>query len=383
MSPNNSPRVGRRRRVLADESRNDEGWIGPRIFRGDSEEPAARYRPAALHAINAPIAEYFPLRTYWLLVWFLAGLIPIVGLLLLEAKRPTIRAALGLEAVGALDLSAPGSLLAWCSSSVCAIAVVVMLGIYSVRRHRRDDYRGRFTVWRWAIFVAVIAGIDATSRLHLLLQGICEFVIGTPVWGDGSIWWVGAWSLFLGGTVVRLMFEMASSRQAVGWAGCAMICFAWAALSKLQLTPGADHAGFSYAQAAAYMVGQHLLLFSLVLYAREVVLEAMGIVESPAARRAAAKSKDTVEAESKPRTRKKRTVKREATKTSQRDDREARTVSSDESEGHTSPSTRTTDEKPALRAVHGTEGVVEDSNRRLSKTEKRRLRKEQKRRKAA
>ena len=149
MSPRRSQSVDRRRRVLVDESRNDECTSRPSIFRGNSDGPAPRYNHAALDAIKAPIAKYIPLRPYWMLVWFLVGLIPVLGLLLLDRKLPAIAGVIGPDASRAFDLDADGNLMAWFSTVTFGFAVAVMLGTYSVRRYRRDDYHGKFTIWRW------------------------------------------------------------------------------------------------------------------------------------------------------------------------------------------------------------------------------------------
>ena len=136
MSPRSSQRVDRRRRVLAVESRNEGEAITPRIFRGDSDGPTQRYNAAALQAINAPIAKYIPLRPFNLFIWFLIGLVPILGVLLLDLKRPLLARVLGSEATRPFDLMANGNLAAWLSSVTFAFAIAVMLGMYSVRRYR-------------------------------------------------------------------------------------------------------------------------------------------------------------------------------------------------------------------------------------------------------
>ncbi len=286
MSPRRSQSVDRRRRVLVDDSRNEAAPARPRIYRGDSEGPLPRYNFAALQAINAPISRYIPLRPYTLLVWFLTGLIPIMGLLLLNELLPGIAGIVGTKAARAFDLNASGNLMAWLSSVTFGFAIAVMLGTYSVRRFRRDDYRGRFTVWRWAIAAAAFVSIDATVGLRHIFQGLCETLTHSTLWGDGSIWWVGTWAIVLGAMLVRLVLEMSSSRLAVGWAFGAAACYAWAGLGELDLLPIQSPHVARTSELAAVLLGHHFFLFSLVNYAREVVLEAMGLMESPVVRRA-------------------------------------------------------------------------------------------------
>lgn len=287
MSPRSSQRVDRRRRVLVDESRNEGAPITPRIFRGDSNGPTSRYNAAALQAINAPIAKYVPLRPYWLLIWFLVGLIPVMGLLLMDQNVDRVSSILGTDTAAIFDLNAKGNFAAWFSSVAFAFAVALMLGVYSVRRHRRDDYRGRFTVWRWAIALAVLASVDATVGVHHLWQGFCQFITGTSLLGDGSIWWVATWMLLFGGMIARLLFEMSSSRAAIYCACGAIGCYLWSSLVEVGfVSSSSDQQWARTSQMATLMLGHHFLLYSLVHYAREVVLEAMGLVDSPAVRQA-------------------------------------------------------------------------------------------------
>ena len=169
--------------------------------------------------------------------------------------------------------------MAWCSSVTFGFAVAVMLGTYSVRRHRRDDYRGKFTVWRWAIASAVLISVDATTGIHHGVQKLCERVFQTPLFGNGSIWWIGIWTSLLGVMLVRLMIEMSSSRQAMGWGTAAACVYLWSATVELGMvdeTLSPQTAETS--KFATLMLGHHLLLFALINYAREVVLEAMGLM---------------------------------------------------------------------------------------------------------
>lgn len=421
--------MDRRRRALADETRNDDAVSRPRIFRAETSALAQRYNKAALQAINAPIAKYIPLRPYNLFVWFLVGLIPILGLLLLDSYLPEITHQLGTQATRGFDLSAPGNLMAWLSSVTFGFAVAVMLGTYSVRRHRRDDYRGRFTVWRWAILCAVVVSIDATVGIHHTWQSICEFATGTSLWRDGKIWWIGTWSILLGGMLLRLMFEMASSKKAVGWALGASVCYLWSAIVELGVAPIESEYATQTSQVATLLLGHHLMLFSLVNYAREVVLEAMGLVDSPMVRREKANSakaakqakkqtkntgdvKETTTEPTTKQTAKKETSKKDTTKKTAKAKRKTATDHSyDQQEDETNASApqlravvpedvreqsvaskkKSSPLGHQLRAVHADDTDADNEDyydeevepRKMTKAEKRRLRKEQKRRKAA
>jgi len=408
MSPRSLQRVERRRRALVDEVKRDGDVTRPRIYRGDSTGPVQRYNATALQAINAPIAKYIPLRPYWLVVWFLVGLIPIVALLWLDSVSWQIGRFLSPDVARVFQLASPGSLMAWCSSVTFAFAVAVMLGTYSVRRHRRDDYRGRFTVWRWAIICAVLISIDTATGLHNVFASLCNLATQTTISRDGTsigsnAWWVGTFAILFGSMLVRLLFEMTSSRQAVGWACLAGVCYLCSAIFELGSAPSfMSHHTAETSKLAILMLGHHLLLFSLVNYAREVVLEAMGLVDSPAVRRAKteaakaekAQAKAVQQTESEAGSKAKaapKTAKPKAEPTAKTEKLEPkpqlRAYAEEEgddiedSSDSEQAAPEMAEDKPIL-SIHG--ATIEDAGeQKLSKAERRRLRKEQKRKKRA
>ena len=252
-----------------------------------------------------------------------------------------------------------------------------------------------------------------------LWQGLCIHLSGTTIWGDGSIWWVGAWGLVFGGLLVRLVFEMASSRAAVGSVIAAGICYLWAAAVELNAVGGLSEDIAGTSKLFAVMLGHHTLLFALVSYAREVVLEAMGLLDSPAVRRAKAEAEkqarqskqqlkqqaresETSSAKTEKPKRARKSTRKSAPTVAEATDRDSdaepataprlRAVSPDPEEDtskRTSDSRRSS--KPKLKTVGSDEMHDEmydeefTEERKLSKAERRRLRKEQKRhqRKAA
>ena len=84
---------------------------------------------------------------------------------------PTLTAALGRgtparPGVAAFDLGGKGSLAAWFSSLMLLAASLVAVLVYTVRRHRMDDYRGRYRVWLWAALCWFLMATDAAASLH-------------------------------------------------------------------------------------------------------------------------------------------------------------------------------------------------------------------------
>jgi len=385
--------VDRRRRVLNDESRNEAAPARPRIFRGDDEGPLCRYNAAALQAINAPIAKYIPLRPYSLTIWFLTGLIPIMGLMLLHQRRHEIAQFVGNDALRLFDIHGTGNLTSWCASITFAVAVPLILGIYSVRRHRRDDYRGHFAVWQWVISIALLASIDAATGLHRIVQGACAHFLGELSWGNGAAWWVGAWSILFGVTAVRLLFEMSTSRKSVGWLIAGAVCYLTCSLVELNVGQLGDSLVARSTQFPLLLLGHHFVLFSLVNYARDVVREAMGMVEAPAKRKAKpAKAKADAKTKAKATKAKPNAKSEEPIKETAKEPPKLRAVSAEVApepsvetpEAAAKPKKKSSPLTAKMQIVRDEEMDDEEIDMsQLSKAERRRLRKEQKRRRAA
>lgn len=363
MSPRNSPRVDRRRRVLVDESRNDEYLIGkPRIFRGDSDAPPCRYNSLALQSLQAPIVRYLPLRRYHLLVWFLVGLLPIAGLAVLHVWQPTMESDLASGGTEALVLGNRGSFASWWASSSLAFSVLVILGIYSVRRHRRDDHRGRFTVWRLGILAAVVASMEATTGFHETLQAF-----GEKIGGARQSFWVVAYVIFFGAILIRLGLEMAVSRLALTSLLIASSCYLWAVVVEVNPAEIGNVELIRLSQQVALLLGHHGILFSLVAYAREIVLEAMGV-----------KTREVTPAKATSKTAKR------APKEAKEEQPKLRVAAPGEDAEVAPKPSKPKQSNPPNLSVHAGEedDAVAEPNPKLSKAERRRQRKEKRRRAA-
>lgn len=267
--------MDRRRRVLVDESRNDEVITRPRIFRGDDEGPLSRYDESALQALNAPVARYIPFRQFSLVIWFLVGWVPIMGLLLLDQRRFQLSRVFGEETQRIFALHGHGSLSSWCAALAFLVAGLLILAIYSVRRHRRDDYRARFAVWQWVFLLTIFASVESVTGMSGLCQGLAATLFADQAWSV-SVLPVLAWGSVFSIVAIRLTLEMKACRPAIGWLlGCGMAYLGYGILESFAVAnPGT---ATQQARGSLLLVGHHLLVFSLVTYAREVVREAMGI----------------------------------------------------------------------------------------------------------
>ncbi|MHC4180941.1 MAG: hypothetical protein ACYSWU_25875 [Planctomycetota bacterium] len=177
--------------------------------------------------------------------------------------------------IAAFDLDGEGSLAVWFSSAILMLAALVAVLVYTIRRHKTDDYRGNYRVWLWAALCWTVMSIDETSSLHEGFMGMMTHVTGTKIYGDGSVWWVVPYFFLLGAVGSRLLVDMRrcrlSSLALLTTAGC----YATAVATQV----AAD--GLSRAvmiEEGAEMVGNVFLLLAMGLHARYVILDAEGLL---------------------------------------------------------------------------------------------------------
>ncbi len=290
------PHDDRRRRLLT-ENRSPAGGAAAPIA-----SPASRVVPAPVHKTERygdalfldqqpAILDFLPRRLLGWALCLVAGLVLIAGIEALYVWMPRLTAALGQRAAGtriaALDLAGKGSLAEWFSSLALLAASVLAVLVYSVRRHRMDDYRGYYRVWLWAALCWFLMATDAAASLHEGFRDLMTLVTGTPLLGDGSIWWLIAYALLLGSIGARLLIDMWPCRlsmSALVLAGSAYVVFAVMQLGWGSVEPPARRIMI---QQGAAMAGHLLLLLAMGLQARYVLLDARGLLP-PRRRKSAA-----------------------------------------------------------------------------------------------
>jgi len=285
-------RDGRRRRVLMDEHGGDAAVPARRVSLPSSSEggkssartgPAQRYAADALAEHQARITDLVPKRVWTLLVLLLLALTGVAGIAALYSQWGWRSGAVGREAMASLNVSAPGSLASWFSSLLLLAAAVGSVLIYTIRRHKADDYRGRYRVWLWAAAVLLVASMDATARLHVLTHHVVAQLTGAAFLANTAVWPLVGMALVYGLFGVRMFFEVRSSRGATASLAFAVgFYLAAAAVSILWPERPSGHTT-AIAFASLAMLGHVCVWYTVVVYARNVYLDAQGAL--PVARR--------------------------------------------------------------------------------------------------
>lgn len=276
-------RGDRRRRVMLDERVGSSDTLEPILTERadrDDETPSPlnvrTYHEAASAEWQRRITDLIPTRCGTVLLLFLVGIAGIVGIEVLYGQSETWRARFGDASVAALDPVRPASLAGWFSSFLMVVSCITALMIYSIRRHKEDDYRGRYRVWVWAAIVWLLGSMAAAAPMHRLVAAVVADVTGSQLVGSPAIFSTAFYAMILSTVIVPVVVDMRHSRMALLTVFVAGACYATAAAIDLGLLLPLVGPFQTICLSAARM-GSHLfLLTSLLLFARHVFLEAQG-----------------------------------------------------------------------------------------------------------
>ncbi|HYW78172.1 MAG TPA: hypothetical protein VE890_01295, partial [Thermoguttaceae bacterium] len=180
--------------------------------------------------------------------------------------------------ITAFDLDAEGSLSVWFSSITLALAGIGAVLVFSVRRHRTDDYHGHYRVWLWTALCCLLMSIDETASLHEGFAGMMTWATGTPLYDDGAIWWLIPYGFLLGAVGSRLLVDVRHSRLCVATMTMVAMCYLTAALVRLGWLMASSVQKGVMIEEGAEMLGNLFLLLGIGLFARHSMLDAEGLL---------------------------------------------------------------------------------------------------------
>jgi hypothetical protein len=269
-------RDGRRRRVLNDEVRTASS-LSLAAYTQASEPDAPRYGEQASVENHPQITDYVPRRKRAVIVTLLAGLGVAGGAEALRHFAEPVAASLPGAPSSALLSSVAAGATAWTSAVVLLLCAMLAKLIYSLRRHRVDDYAGRYRVWRWIAWGAFLASVNATVGIGQTIAALCMAATGKSLTANGAEWWLAPLAVVSAWIAVRLAFEIGESRSSLVFMLGAATCYAAAGVAALGWSPANVWA--SVIVGALPLAGHTLALAGLMIFGRYVVLDVQGLIE--------------------------------------------------------------------------------------------------------
>jgi len=183
------------------------------------------------------------------------------------------------------------SLPVWLGELALLIAAAIAGAVRLMRRHRRDDYKGRFRAWGWLAWMLAAAAWAGAVPVGGLVSAVLSDATGIAPGPNGIGWWVGLavagfavvvpWAVLplreRGATLAWMLVALAawSVAAAMPWATATPSAAAWF---------GGEARGAIVAQAA-WVAGAGLMLVAMLAAARGVIREVRGQCAAVPARR--------------------------------------------------------------------------------------------------
>ena len=265
--------------------------FGSRAIATDQlDAPASAYAAVVRFDCQRRVLDLLPRRPL-AIAWFLFGALLLVGLVeLLHVGSQSMAVVLDSEDVRALNLDRPHNVSHWMSSMLMGIGSLMAVLIYSLRRHRVDDYHGRYRVWLWAALGCMLVSLAEASDLILLVHAACRHLAEMCSVAD-SVVWPASVGTVLTAAAIRLFFEVRRSRLAASTLVASAGCFLIAAAVEHDLFVEFTLANKSLVERGSWLVGYVLVLATFLWYARHVLLEIEGVVALVPAKRRRPKAK--------------------------------------------------------------------------------------------
>jgi hypothetical protein len=183
-----------------------------------------------------------------------------------------------------LDVQSLVSLGGWLAQTCLIVATATALIVRLMRRHRRDDYQGRYRAWGWLAGLFALTACAGQVPLGDLFAAFVSDATGITLGPGGMGWWVLTAGLLFGAVGLWGVLPL-HERAATGiWLS---LCFAaWAAsaacgwVGQGQALPGQTVEGRALAAAVGntcWMAGAVLAAIAMLAAARSVLREVRGL----------------------------------------------------------------------------------------------------------
>ena len=356
----NSTRAGRRRRVLNEEVLSASNIAIHRGGENTGIEPGdtPRYGAGANIENHPQVTSFVPRRFRSLSLFAFVGLSVAVGAEFAAYYAQALSALIKVISASEITEVLANRPTAWMSAAVLLLTVGYTRLIFSLRRHRVDDYRGRYRIWRTAGWAAMALSINTVVGGHSLVARYLGSLAQWQMLPASAGWWLVPTVLFGGLLMIKLMIDASECKSALALYLLATVCLGVAGASSAGWSPEWMASFPELISRALPLAGFTFLLVGSQTFARYVILDVQGLIEHTAP------------------------VMSETAAANQ-------TIAADEPDaGNEEANVQAVEEQPAASSdwVDGSEPENEydqQSTRKLSKAERKRLRKQKQRNRAA
>jgi hypothetical protein len=240
--------------------------------------PAPRYGELAGVEHHPQITDFIPRRNATILAVVAGGAAIAGGAAALAHSAGALAQALPGVTAAAIAQVASG-VTAWTAAVFLLVVSLAARLIFSLRRHRIGDVRGRYRVWRWIRRAALVLSANAVIGAHALVAAVATAMTGWSLTAPAAEWWLAPAAIVAAWLGFRLLQEVSESRGTVALLATATACYGVAAAGALGWSPAALGAWSVALTTALPLVGHAFALAAVLTFARYVVLDVQELIE--------------------------------------------------------------------------------------------------------
>lgn len=272
----NNGRWGRVRRALNEDLSASMVTYTPDSNRAPGDTP--RYAVGANIENHPQITDYIP-RRFHILGLILAGGVGIS--LIAEAiahYAPTLSTFVGTPEAQIVETFS-NRLVDWLIAVSLLMTAAYARIVFLLKRHRLDDVRGRYRVWQQAGLLAVVLSINSVLGGHQIWAHAAGHLSSWHPLGSDKLWWIVPCTVIGTWVMVRLILDAAECRSAMLMFVLSAVSFSLAIGCSAGWSP-VDSAIWSETLNRSLPLGGYIFaLAGTLLTARYVVLDVQGLIE--------------------------------------------------------------------------------------------------------
>lgn len=179
-------------------------------------------------------------------------------------------------ATACVDPAAATSLQAWLAQIWLVVAAGTALVIRLMRRHRRDDYQGRYRAWGWLAGLLLVTACAGIVPLGTLVGAVVADATGIAFGPAGIGWWFALATAAYVPVVLWAVLPLHERRGTACWMGLGLIAWGSAAVWTWQAATAATPL-LALGSRTAWTLGAAAVAVALFTAARSVIREVRGL----------------------------------------------------------------------------------------------------------
>jgi len=172
-----------------------------------------------------------------------------------------------------VDPQSASSLATWTAQMLLLASAAVALSVRFMRRHRRDDFAGRYRAWGWLASLLVAASCTAQVPLGRTVGVFLSEATGIAFGPSGYGWWVAIATTLLAGVSLWAVLPLHERLATAAWLSAALAAWGVSATATWLGTSPRLPAGVD---TAAWAAGSGLVAIAMLVAARSVIREVRG-----------------------------------------------------------------------------------------------------------